>query len=472
MSNIEPSDIEAERHVIGSLLMNPGQVAGIMSLLNREDFYFKPYAWVYQAICTLSIDGKPVTPETVVSYLKDKHSSVGENVLQDVGGSQFVFDAMRGAYPDDAEFWCETVRRKSEERELLKFTDWAKRVIAEDDSPIEKVRAKIEEKFVSLGRPDRSNSVSLEVAADEIDARLERYINDPDGILGMETGWSIFDRAIDGFQPGNVYIFYAPSSRFKSLYTANIGWLLADRGYAGLWFTTEMPRVQVVERILQFETGHNIRWLRKSSKISYYRDEIVAAKERIKVLPIYFCDDSLLDIGSVRAEISRQKRWHNIDYVIIDLIDHVSSSRFKDELIANQSAVMAQIKAIAKEMNVAIILVSHVAKGDSALRAQADLDVENMKGSSSKYQDVDCAFSIMPVRIDPGTMKYVGLTREEIMEQVATTGVLTVLISLTKNRHGELVRIPFTLDFHKGGRFEPQEHPVITQAYMNIDEEE
>ena len=471
MSNIAPSDIEAERHLIGGLLMNPGQVSGVMSLLSPDDFYYQPYGQMFTSICTLSIDGKPVTPETVVSNLQSR-KGVGESLLADMGGSASVFDTIKGADPDTAEFWADTVKKLSEQRELIQFADWAKRFAIEESGDISKVKSKIEEKLVSLNKTAKSTTVSLEVAADEIDARLERYINDPDGILGYETGWNVFDRAIDGFQPGNVYIFYAPSSRFKSLFTGNIGWRLANSGYAGVWFTTEMPRVQVVERILQFETGHNFRYLRKSGRIGLYKDDIYAAKERVKHLSIYFCDDSILDIAQVRSELSRQKRWHNIDYVIIDLIDHVSSSRYKDELVANQSAVMAQIKAIAKEMDIAVILVSHVSKGDKSLRNQADLDVEDMKGSSSKYQDVDVAFSIMPVKTDPGTLQYVGLQREEIMDRMAQEGKLTVLISVTKNRHGELIRIPFTLDFHKGATFEPQHLPVLKQAYMNIDEDE
>ena len=235
-----------------------------------------------------------------------------------------------------------------------------------------------------------------------------------------------------------------------------------------------MPRVQVLERLLQLEAGLNLKWLRRDKRIYEYKAHIKRAQDRLAGYPIYFCDTSALDISEIRAEVNRHTRWHNINYIIVDLVDHVSSSRFRDEMVNNQRAVMSSMKQIAKDFNIHVLLVSHVAKGNEQTRQKADLDVEEMIGSAAKYQDVDAAISIAPVGMDD-VGKWIAMQREDILRAVADSGRLDVLVSVTKNRHGELLRTILELDFNYGGRFEePVFRPVVreTPKQLTIDTED
>lgn len=450
-----PADVEAERHVIGSALLDAESADFVLEKLDVRDFYYLPHGWMFQAIGQLHASGQPVNAQTVIRRLGEMKQN-GRSLLSMMDGPDEVTETLVGVILGDLDFWVERVRKKRVERDLLAFAERARKVAESNPENIFGELAKLEEQFAAVATSSDERGVyTLDDTMETLRSRIEQYIENPDGITGLATGWGIFDRYLDGLQPGNVTIVYAPSSRFKSLFVQNIGWLLARQDIPGLWFTTEMPRAQISERLLQLELGLNFRWLRRDQKIGEYRSAILSAANFIRNYPVFLNDRSDIDIGSIRAEVLKQKKWNNIQYVIIDLIDFVGASAFKEDSVAQQSLVMRQVKAMAKQCEVHVILVSHVAKGDRSIRSKPDLDVEEMKGSSSKYQDVDVAISLMPVAWSAEANDWYALDRAGITKRVEAGGLLTVLVAITKNRHGELGRIPFELDLSRGGRMYP-----------------
>lgn len=451
MTPLARCDIGAESRVLGALLLNRDIISDTMLKLNKDNFYLVKNQFIYESICSLFINGNPVTPETVANDLS-KRTEPNGNRLDLVGGAEGILSIMEGVGVDEVDYWTRVVKGKYDERKMLEFVKAAEHAILSNTSThVDDVRNKLEEKLVSLSGDNINSSSPISECIEELDDRINRYIDFPDEIVGMPTSFNKLDITLDGLQPGNVTIIYAPSSRFKSLFATNIGWRLAQQGYPGLWFTTEMPKVQVMERMLQLESGLNLKWLRRDKKVLMYKKHLKEAEHRLSKYPIYFCDTSALDVSEVRAEVNRQERWHGIEYIIVDLVDHISSSRFKDEMVNNQRAVMSAMKQIAKDFNIHVILVSHVNKGDRDTRNKADLDVESMTGSAAKYQDVDASISIGPSKLSPEG--WVAMDRQDIFNAVNTTGTIDVMVAVTKNRHGELLRYLMTLDFNDGGRF-------------------
>lgn len=458
----QPNNIEAERNVIGAALLSGSAATEAMQELNPGDFFCEPYARLFKAIGALSIAGKPVTAQTVAVEVGTYKTADDKSVLEEMGGPQFIYRTLEGVDPNEIRFWVEEVAKKKALRDLVEFAEMAKQTALGNPKDIKKARSKIEERLAKLTGGLNKDVVAVSDTA-ALKARIERYEQAPDAITGIETGWDSFDRMIDGFQPGNVTIVYAPSSRFKSMFVANIGWKLAQNGHAGLWFTTEMPFLQVQERLLQIHTGLNFRHLRRERKMGAFTASIDKGIREVGQLPIHICDSSELEIGTIRGMVNRYKKWHDVKYAIIDLVDMVSTAQFKDDSVAQQSQVMRQLKGIAKSANIHIILVSHISKGEKQMHKQAFLSPEDMKGSSSKFQDVDAAISLMPVRTDSETGQWVGLSLEELTDRVKSDGQLNMLVTFTKNRHGELGGIPFIVSINNGGRIFPLGRSQATQ---------
>lgn len=462
----QPNDFDAEKQVIGACLLSAPAVTAALSSLRAEDFFFRTYGWAFEAIRDLSDAGSPISSKTVALKLSEAKGLSGSTRLAEVGGAEFLGEAMDGNDPTQCAYWAGRVRKKKAERDLLGAGEWLRQTILGGTADMVKVRAEFEERVAKLSLETSPRVVAARDAGTEIMELIDRYIQDPDAIYGLETGWAALDRLLDGFKPGNVSIVYAPSSRFKSFFTLNIGWRLARKGIPGLWYSTEMPRIQVQERLTSLECGMNIRWARRDGSISRRRQDLKDAAQRAAALPIFYCDADEMDVSSIKSDILRYVQTHHVEYVIVDLVDFVSMSGDPDETTMEQSRVMKKMKSIARKAGIHIFLVTHVSKGDKALRKAASLDVEEMKGSSGKYQDVDVAISLMPVTQDPATQEWIGLDRKEIKERQKKKRDFFVLVSVTKNRHGELDDIIFKLSFEEGGRMHPANERKMTQSAL------
>lgn len=453
---IQPFSGEAERRLLGALLHYRERIPDVSLEVTPDDLYLVQSKWVYEAICALYIDGVPVNIETVSNALRNKAAEDGKSRLEQIGGGDYIVDLVSGVESDEIDYWVQTIKSKTHERKLLEFFTKGKELLFEGKTPASEIQHKLEAALANIVPETKTHSVSIENSVNDIDSILQRYYDKPDGIAGISSGYSQLDGFLDGFKPGNVTILYAPSSKFKSLFALNLNRNIANQGIPGLSFTTEMPRYQVLERLLQLEAGRNIGKLRKEGKYHENFDALKSYKAKLAQMPIYLCDLSSPNIEQVRADVSRFKRWHDIQYVIIDLIDHVSSNRFKDEMINNQRHVMYAMKSIAKDFDIHVILVSHIAKQRAEDRSSADLDVESMIGSSAKYQDVDAALSISPwervydYKTGQATVK--AMTRDTLAWHMATFADIPLLVAITKNRHGPLGMVNLKVELASGGR--------------------
>lgn len=465
-SSVEPMNLEAEARVIGSLLISPDYIPLTMANLSTKDFHGQLNAYIYDSICKLDMEGTPVSPEIIYQQLSKTKLPNGKVASTLIQGPKDIVDYANGVDVDEIVYWSEEVKNKSGQRTLLEWLEKSRERVLTASGDIKSLRSTIEAGLVSLGGDKSPDSAPISANMDQLYNRINKYIDDPDSITGMQSGWRQLDEVVDGFQKGNVSIVYAPTSRFKSLWTANLGFRFAEQGVPGLWFTTEMPTIQVKERVLQLMVKRNIKWMRRDKTIGKYRDEISLAIERMKDLPIYFNDTSSLNISDIRADVSRHKRWNGIDYVIIDLIDHVYSSMFKDEMVNNQKQVMQGIKKIAKDFDVHVIVVAHVRKGEKELKNSVDLDVDEISGSAAKSQDVDVSISLMPVAFDPEEGEMKQMSRRGIMEAMFDRRIIEIMVSVTKNRHGELFNMVMELDLGRGGHIETGVNLIEKNPYL------
>lgn len=447
-----PSDPLAERRLLGALLLRPSSVVNILGRLDAHDFFLPQHGALFGELCALAVEGKPISPATV---------GAGDTDTQ-----KLVASCLEGALPDEADFWARRVANLRRARALLGIAEQAEKDALGDPDEIDNAFARAEESIsIATGAGDEAVE---EVGAGlwRLEERIQRYIHDPSSYAGPITGWRKFDRLLDGFPPGGVTAVCGPTSRFKSLFVQNIGWGLAQQGIPGLWFTTEMPSIQVDERILGLETGLNIRELRFTGELAQYEDDLMGGIATIAQYPIWKCDKSILDIAFLTAATMRLRRSKAIEYVIVDLLDHVQSSRYgREAATKNEEFITQQIKDLAKRCDLHVIYTSHVAKNrDQRGTRRPHLDVEDMKGASSKGQDADVAISIMAVQqknadLIPSNDWSVGnleaVNNEEFAQQLEK-GEGYALAFVLKNRSGTIGGVPFHVDLNKGGRMYPK----------------
>ena len=433
----QPEDYEAERRIIGCVILHSEIINDLT--LRPEDFFTKELGSLYAAACDLSIEQKPITSRT----------------LSERAGADrtFVYECVEGANATEATFWAERIILARKRRQLLSVASFATRLAGQHDADPDDAMLRTEEMLASFADKREDNeSILVTDAVDQVMERIGRYITDPDAISGLPTGWSRFDRLLDGLQPGAVTSVYAKTGMFKSFFAQNIAWRLGRYGAPGAFFSTEMTNNQVMERLLQLESGLNFRDLRYRHELYQWHGAIATAAEELRDLPIWINDRSLLDVQYVRGYLSRLKRTHGTEWAILDLVNHVYSSRFKDNETKNEAFVMQQLKQTAKDLGIHIIVTAHVAKGGRYDAPKSYIDPDDIKGSSAYSQDADTTISLMLVMHNEDGFGFRPMSREERMAAQRAGEPMLVMASVTKNRAGLIEDILFQMDMSKGGK--------------------
>lgn len=440
-----PNDIGAERKLVGAILLQPTLMPEMMGLVEPSDLAHAPYALMYAAMCDLAVEDSPISVGTVALR-------VAEYSVDRVA----VVAALEGVATGEAAFWAQRVVELRKKRSLLAASVEAQR-LALSSEPIDAAFAKVEELLASKQSGRDASTIDMPAGTARMMERLERYIADPDALAGLATGWNKFDRYLDGLRPGGVYTFYADPSGFKSMMVQNIGWRLARDGTPGMWFSTETPWHEVMERLTQFEMQANFREIRRDRKLYEHIDKIRQTAEYVAQYPIWGNDQSSMELGFLRGIVRRMKKLHGIEYVIVDLVDHCYSAKHKGKQVESDEAVMTGLKDMAKCENVAVIVTSHVRKRDRfGDQTKPYIEPTEMRGSSEKQGTSDACISLVLVRKDMNGF-YCRLSYEEVVAQKETEGAHTIYAAVTKNRHGETGRVMFRVDLHKGGYMQVEE---------------
>lgn len=469
---MELANSQGERRLIGALFVSPEKLTEVSGQMVETDFFHPEYRHTFRAMCELHLAGAPVSVDTVAARLNVPDDK-GKNTLVSIGGVATIRATMDGANPGEIEFWVDDTIKNRKRREMHAELERAMAKLVDTGNP-DRLRAELEEGLANLGSGSTAGEyVHASSVTDQLRARVQGYIDNPDGITGLETGWAPFDRMLDGIQPWESTIIYAKTGSFKSFFVQNMAYHFARQGVPGLMFTTEMPVVQVQERMLQIHCGLNLQSLRRAGSIGLYREEILRGNEEIATLPIYYADGFDVTTSTIKSGVRRQKRWNGIEWVVVDLIDHVGTKRFRDDIINQQADIMSNLKKTAKAESVAMLSVTHVSKTGREYDRLPSLPLDDMKGSSAKSQDVDRAICVVPVkhgippelmmRANPPPPAWYAINKMERMEEFRTKGGCWVQVTIQKNRHGDEGPFWFWLDISRGGRFTLDEWRPLPQ---------
>jgi len=438
---LPPHSADAERAVLGSVLLDQQAIANLVGVLRAEDFYFAENATIYGAMSDLLIDGHPISVATVAARAGKKLE----------GGQATVAACIEGAMPGEATVWAATVVAYRKRRELQKASELGIRLANSDTDPDEAF-ARVQT-ALAASEGGSGGFVSVGDAVDATVARIDRYIRDPLALAGPATGWKRHDRMLDGFRPGGVTAVYAKTSSYKSTYILNAAHRLARDGEPVMLFTTETPTHELMERLLQLELGLNFRQLKYERVLYQFESQIKDMAEIVRQYPIWVCDQPAMDIGYVMGMVARLNRQRKLSVVFIDLIDHVSSKFLSRSEVESEKYVSQQIKAMAKREAVHVVETTHVKKPDKFVVGanKPYIDIEEVKGSASKIQDADAAISLMVVK--EGQYGYEPMQRDEIVAERNAQGKHLIYAAVTKNRHGEQGNVLFEVDLNAGGIF-------------------
>jgi len=367
-----PQNLEAERSVLGALLLHSDAVADV-AFLRPEDFYLPRHQVIFDSIVA-SYNGRHATDPLVVG---DELSKRGR--LQDAGGVDSLIDLADSVVTAaGVVYHAEIVREKSIQRRLLETClDIARRAY-DNELESKDLLDEAERQIFEISRMDKSGeAVSISDVLQTTFERIDRLREREGRLTGLGTDYYDLDDLTGGLQQGELIIVAARPSMGKTSLALNLTERVAKHGAGVAFFTLEMSNQQVIQNMLCCRAQIDGQAMRKGriTDLQYTRLQEEAAK--LYETPIFVDDTPGLTITQLRAKCRRLKQKHKIDMVVIDYLQLMSAGGRMESRQQEISAISRGLKGIARELSIPVIALS-----------QLNRDVENRDDHRPRMSDL------------------------------------------------------------------------------------
>ncbi len=385
----QPVSRDAERAVLGGLILENGSWDHISDLLVESDFFVAEHRFIFQAISKLAQENKPFDTLTVNEMLK----TLGH--MAALGSEQYLFELVNQT-PTSANVasYSEIVREKSILRKLLSagqsITSMAfqpgEKKTEELIDDAERSILNISDQRASANEGPQAVQNILKKTTEKIDLMSQSE----DAFVGLQTGFSDLDQLTSGLQPADLIIVAGRPSMGKTVLGVNIAENIAiSEKKTVLIFSLEMPNDSIVMRMLsslgridqhRVRTGNlnDDEWPRLSSAVNMITDA-----------NIFIDDQPGLSPMEMRTRARRIKRQHpDLGVIVVDYLQLMTVPGCKEGRTQEISEISRTLKLIAKELNVPVIALSQLNRG---LEQRTDKRpvMSDLRESGSIEQDAD-----------------------------------------------------------------------------------
>lgn len=386
---IPPQNIDAEMSVLGSMLLSKDAIGDVVETITEKDFYKPIHADIFRAIVKLYGKGEPADPLSV------GHELERNGDLERIGGKLYLDTLISSiSTPANAVYYAGIVREQAQLRALVEVgTRITQLGYTTDGADVEKLIDTAQaEVFAISDRHEASSFQHLSELMPEVVAELEMNENRDDGALrGIPTGFRDLDAKLNGLREGQMIIIAARPGAGKSTLAMDIARTAAIKhDKAAVYFSLEMSRNELAMRLLAAETDIFLDKMIKGKLKGEDWSKIARALERISEKPLIIDDSPNMTMAEIRAKCRRLKQLHNIQLIVIDYLQLMSSSggRARESRQQEVSENSRLIKLLAKELEVPIIAVSQLNRNAEA-RENNVPKVSDLRESGSLEQDAD-----------------------------------------------------------------------------------
>lgn len=379
-----PFSPEAEQSVLGAILLDSSCMDRVAEILPRpEYFYLSTNNQIFTVMLQMFTEGKPIDFVTVLERLKETGS------FDEADGKTYLLQlAQLVPSISNVESYAFIVRNKYDIRTLITTA----RDIIEESSAGEADAATLldsaEQRIFDIRRGKNMQGLQKidEIIVDEFD-RLDR-LNSPDADMyrGVPTGIKELDDTITGLNRTDFILLGARPGMGKTSFALNIARHAAVKAEKRVaFFSLEMSKEQLVSRLLSTEAMVEGTKLRTGRLAEDEWIRLIEAGDILSKTQMYFDDNPAITVPEMKAKLRRLK---DVDLVIIDYLQLMTSSTRIDNRVQEISQITRSLKIMAKELNIPVMTLSQLAR-DSEKRTNHRPVLSDLRDSGSIEQDAD-----------------------------------------------------------------------------------
>lgn len=384
-----PHDGEAERSILGAILLDNAALDQVAQTLNPSQFFHRHHRSIYEQMILLAETHVAIDLVTLTEQLhKSGH-------LDTSGGAAYLAQLMDGVpHVTNVQHYAAIVKEKALLRGLVRaaHTIGQDAMAAEDDAQIILDRAEQAFNDLAEGRSITELAALADVVDDNL-PQLQALLTTKRAISGLETGYPQLDGVLCGLHPGNVIILAARPSIGKTALALNIAENAVARGRKVALFSLEMTRQEILQRLLASISKRDLRKLRSGGMTPEDWRELVVKLADMRQLPLYIDDANPTTVTEIAAKARYLKRRAGLELVIVDYLQLVSGSRGR---FSNRNeevgAISRGFKSMARSLNVPVIVLSQLTRASE--REERRPQLSDLRESGAIEQDADVVLFI------------------------------------------------------------------------------
>jgi replicative DNA helicase len=393
---IPPQDLEAEKSVLGAVMIDKDAIFAVGDILSAEDFYTRAHGYIYEAISSLWNAGSPIDVVSVTSELKKMKK------LSEIGGSAYLAELVNSVpTASHAAHYAKIVHEKQVLRSLISASSEITNEAFHSKFDLDELLDSVEQKIFAISQKSiAKNFVHIKEELASAFERIEKLgAGNGDELRGVPTGFPKLDALLSGLQRSDLVIIGARPSCGKTSLALDFARNAAVRhGKSVALFSLEMSREQIADRLIAAE-GQIDLWKLRTGRIKDGNDYelIQGAMSKLSEAPIYVDDTPSPTVVQMRSMARRlQAERNGLDLIIIDYLQLIRPRTSSDNTVSQVTEISRGLKGLARELNVPVVALSQLSRGVEQRGRNEQPRLSDLRESGSIEQDADVVMFVHP----------------------------------------------------------------------------
>jgi replicative DNA helicase len=383
-----PNSAEAERAILGAIILDNALISQAIEQLRAEDFYIPSHRRVFLAMIALFEHGSEINPILIGEELRR------DGALEGVGGITFINDLTYGLPPRfiNIVHYAKIVRDKSLLRQLVKASNKITSEALEEEDEAQIILDHAEQMIFALAdERTRQGFVHIKPVAENLLEKVQEMAGRPAMITGLTTGFADLDEKTSGLQPSDLIIIAARPSMGKTSFALTLAQNAAIKAQAVVaLFSLEMSKESLVTRMLCSEGHVDAHRFRTGFLSRQEWGQLAGALGTLAEAKIFIDDTPGISILEMRAKARRlAAEQRKLDLIVVDYLQLMSGSSKRVESRQQEvSLISRELKALAKELNVPLVALSQLSRAPES-RTDHRPQLADLRESGAIEQDAD-----------------------------------------------------------------------------------
>lgn len=367
-----PANIDAEKFILGSLLLDDSRFIEIAGILLEEDFALEKHRRIFKRMSEMNERGEKIDRVTIANEL------IRRNELESVDGLTYLVSLDDGLpHISNLDSYVRIIRDKATLRRIAMASQHLlnRAMLAEEDPSV--ILASAEETLLRLGDNTESNSFPSLATIIAKHGGINGWMAER-AAIGMKTGYRELDEVTGGLMPTDLWVIAGPTGGGKSTFTRNLAYQMASGGMPGAIISLEMGEEEVTDGLLALHSGLRISDLKRG--IIADRDQYRAGMLAIYELGIHV-EYKTPTLQAIRSGLTRLRNQTGCRWAIVDFIQLMQSMARFGNREQEVAGFAYGLKRLAIELGIGIIALSQLSRDHAKLKRKPELTDLRESGS-------------------------------------------------------------------------------------------